>query len=46
MSEDKIKSTTGGEIGHDLAAIRDWASSKGLSFSEIKARLQALLDAR
>lgn len=46
LSEDQIKSTTGGEIGHDLAAIRDWASSKGLSFSEIKARLQALLDAR
>ena len=46
LSEDQIKSVTGGEIGHDLAAIRDWATSKGLSFSEIKAKLQTLLDAR
>ncbi|MDD3982174.1 MAG: hypothetical protein RBT72_03655 [Spirochaetia bacterium] len=45
LTEDQIKSVTGGEIGHDLAAIRDWATSKGLSFSELKASLQALLDA-
>jgi hypothetical protein len=45
LSEDQIKSVTDGEIGHDLAAIRDWATSKGLSFSELKTGLQALLDA-
>ncbi len=45
LSDEQIKSVTGGEIGHDLAVIRDWATSKGLSFSELKTGLQALLDA-
>lgn len=46
LSEEQIKSVTGGEIGNDIAAIRDWVVSKGLSFSEIKAKLQEMLDAR
>jgi hypothetical protein len=46
LSEAQIKTVTGGEIGNDIAAIRDWVVSKGLSFSEIKAKLQELLDAR
>ncbi len=46
LSEEQIKTVTGGEIGNDLAAIRDWVVSKGLSFSEIKAKLQEMLDAR
>jgi hypothetical protein len=46
LSEEQIKTVTGGEIGNDIAAIRDWVVSKGLSFSEIKAKLQELLDAR
>lgn len=43
LSEEEIKSATGGEIGADSLAIRDWATAKGLTFSELKAKLQELL---
>ncbi len=46
LSEDEIKSVTGGKIGPDLASIRDWATANGLEFSGLKSGLQALLDAR
>lgn len=45
LSEEKIKSAVGGEIGPDAAAIRDWAAAKGVIFSELKTALQDLLDA-
>lgn len=46
LSEEKIKSATGGTIGPDSAAIKDWASANGLTFSELKTELQKLLDAK
>jgi len=46
LSEEQIKSVTGGKIGPDLASIRDWATANGLEFSGLKSGLQALLDAR
>lgn len=44
LKEEKIKSATGGEIGPDSAVIKDWAEPNGLTFSELKTKLQALLD--
>lgn len=43
LPEEKILKATGGERGPDSAAVRDWAATKGLSFPEIKAALQAAL---
>ena len=44
LTEEKIKSATGGKIGPDSAVIKDWAEPNGLTFSELKTKLQALLD--
>lgn len=46
LSEEQIKSVTGGKIGPDLASIRDWATANGFEFSGLKTGLQALLDSR
>lgn len=46
LTEEKIKSATGGKIGPDSAVIKDWAEPNGLTFSELKPKLQALLDAK
>lgn len=46
MSEEQIKSATGGKIGPDIAVIRDWTQANGLTFSEIKTALQELLAER
>ncbi|HEY9053996.1 MAG TPA: hypothetical protein VIO60_04180 [Rectinemataceae bacterium] len=46
LSEEKIKSATGGSIGPDSAVVKDWASANGLTFSELKTALQKLLDAK
>lgn len=46
LSEEQIKSATGGKIGPDIAVIRDWTQANGLTFSEIKTALQELLAER
>ncbi len=46
LSEDKIKSATGGTIGPDSAVVKDWASANGLTFSDLRTALQKLLDAK
>lgn len=44
LSEAQIKSATGGKIGPDSAVLRDWATANGVTFSELKAALQELLN--
>ena len=46
LSEEKIKSATGGKIGPDGTAVKDWAAANGLTFSELKVKLQDLLAAQ
>jgi len=46
LTEEKIKSATGGKIGPDSAVIKDWAEPNGLTFAELKTKLQALLDTK
>lgn len=46
LTEEKIKSATGGKIGPDSAVIKDWSEPNGFTFSELKPKLQALLDAK
>jgi hypothetical protein len=43
LSEEKIKSVTSGKIGSDDLAVKDWAAANGLTFSELKVKLQDLL---
>lgn len=43
VTEEKIKSVTGGKMGPAQAVIKDWAAANGLTFSELKVSLQALL---
>ncbi|MFA5853185.1 MAG: hypothetical protein WC820_10810 [Spirochaetales bacterium] len=43
LSEEKIKSVTDGKIGPDGAAVKDWAAANGLTFSELKVKLQDLM---
>lgn len=43
LDEGKIKSATGGKIGKDGDVIKDWASANGLTFSELKTKLQGLI---
>ncbi|MDP2790904.1 MAG: hypothetical protein Q8O15_04000 [Rectinemataceae bacterium] len=43
LSEEKIKSVTGGKIGPDGSAVKDWAAANGLTFSELKVKLQDLM---
>lgn len=43
LSEEKIKSVTDGKIGPDSAAVKDWAAANGLTFSELKVKLQDLM---
>jgi len=43
VTEEKIKSVTGGKMGPASAVIKDWAAANGLTFSELKVSLQALL---
>jgi hypothetical protein len=45
LDEAKIKSATNGKIGKDGDIIKDWASANGLTFSELKTKLQNLLAA-
>ncbi|HCO48216.1 MAG TPA: hypothetical protein DIT55_01760, partial [Spirochaetaceae bacterium] len=45
LSEEKIKSATDGKIGPDGTAVKDWAAANGLTFSELKVKLQDLLAA-
>ena len=46
LDEEKIKLATGGKIGNDLTAVKDWATANDVVFSELKAKIQALLDAK
>lgn len=46
LGEDAIKTVTGGKIGPDSSIIKDWMAANGLTFSELKVKLQALLDAK
>ncbi len=46
LTEEKIKSATGGKIGSDSTVIKDWAEPNGLTFSELRTKLQALLDGK
>ena len=46
LSETEIKSVTGGNIGADGSIVKDWMAANGLTFSELKAKLQELLDAK
>jgi len=46
LSEEKIKSVTDGKIGPDSAVIKDWAAANGLTFSELKVKLQDLYAAK
>ncbi|PKL06270.1 MAG: hypothetical protein CVV53_05175 [Spirochaetae bacterium HGW-Spirochaetae-9] len=46
LSEEKIKSVTGGKIGPGDAAVKDWAAANGLTFSELKVKLQDLMTAK
>ncbi len=43
LSEEKVKTVTGGKIGPDGSAVKDWAAANGLTFSELKVKLQELL---
>ncbi len=43
LSEEKIKSVTGGKIGSGDLVVKDWAAANGLTFSELKVKLQDLL---
>lgn len=43
LDEAKIKSAANGKIGKDGEIIKDWASANGLTFSELKTKLQDLL---
>lgn len=43
VTEENIKSVTGGKMGPASAVIRDWAAANGLTFSELKEGLQAFL---
>ncbi|TXT42452.1 MAG: hypothetical protein FD137_2157 [Spirochaetes bacterium] len=45
LDEAKIKSATDGKIGKDGDIVKDWASARGLTFSELKTKLQDLLAA-
>jgi len=42
LDEEKIKTATGGKIGPDGSVIKDWAAANGLTFSELKVKLQDL----
>lgn len=44
VSVEDIKAVLGGKIGPDPMAIKDFATQNELSFSEIKTRLQELVD--
>ncbi|MHB0897898.1 MAG: hypothetical protein ACYC1A_10165 [Spirochaetales bacterium] len=46
LGEVDIKSVTGGKIGPDASIVKDWMAANGLTFSELKVRLQELLDAK
>jgi len=46
LSETDIKSVTGGKIGPDSSIVKDWMAANGLTFSELKVKLQELLDAK
>jgi len=46
LSEEKIKAVTDGKIGPDSAVIKDWAAANGLTFSELKVKLQDLYAAK
>jgi len=46
LSEEKIKSVTDGKIGPDSAVIKDWAAANGITFSELKVKLQDLYAAK
>jgi hypothetical protein len=46
LDEEKIKSVTGGKIGPDLMAIKDWATANEVAFSDLKNSIQKLLDAK
>lgn len=45
LDEEKIKTATGGKIGPDSSVIKDWAAANGLTFSELKVKLQDLFPA-
>ncbi len=45
LDEEKIKTATGGKIGPDSSVIKDWAAANGLTFSELKVKLQELFPA-
>ena len=44
LTEEKIKSATGEKIGPDSAIIKEWSEPNGLTFSEVRTKLQTLLD--
>lgn len=46
LDEEKIKTATGGKIGPDSSVIKDWAAANGLTFSELKVKLQDLFPVR
>ncbi len=45
LDEEKIKTATGGKTGPDSSVIKDWAAANGLTFSELKVKLQDLFPA-